>query len=156
MHREIFVPDDHLVASLSRRTAWNGFKASMLARILDRSSLRRVLLAKARIDPEMLLTNEKALWDFVRRSTRLQYHVCGTCRMGRADDPDAVVDSAGRVHGIEGLRVVDASIFPTLPRAYTHFLVIMAAEKIADAVKSDWHRLLNETRPSRLESRKAT
>ena len=41
------------------------------------------------------------------------FHPVGTCRMGRADDPDAVVDTAGRVRGIGGLRVVDASIMPT-------------------------------------------
>jgi vanillate/3-O-methylgallate O-demethylase len=49
-----------------------------------------------------------------------------------------VVDSSGRVHGTEGLRVADASIFPTIPRGYPHFIVIMAAEKIADAVKASW------------------
>ena len=51
--------------------------------------------------------------------------------MGRANDPDAVVDGAGRVHGMRGLRVVDASIVPTIPRGYPHFIIIMAAEKIA-------------------------
>jgi 5-(hydroxymethyl)furfural/furfural oxidase len=58
--------------------------------------------------------------------------------MGRRGDPRAVVDSDGRVFGIAGLRVVDASIFPTVPRGYTHFVVLMVAEKIADAVKAAW------------------
>lgn len=137
IRRQIFHPNDRLVASLTRRNSWNGFKARAIALILDRAPLRRVLLAKASIDPEMLLANEKALRDFVRKYAGLQYHVCGTCRMGRSGDADAVVDSAGRVRGIEALRVVDASIFPTIPRAYTHFLVIMAAEKLADVIKSD-------------------
>jgi 5-(hydroxymethyl)furfural/furfural oxidase len=54
--------------------------------------------------------------------------------MGRADDPDAVVDAAGRVHGIGGLRVVDASIMPSLPRGNTNIPTIMLAEKIAAAI----------------------
>jgi choline dehydrogenase/5-(hydroxymethyl)furfural/furfural oxidase len=58
-------------------------------------------------------------------------HACGTCRMGAADDPDAVCDPAGRVHGHEALRVVDASVFPDLPRANTHLPVLMVAERIA-------------------------
>lgn len=138
MRRRLFFPDGRLVASLSRRNAWNRFKAWAIASVLDRAPLRRMLLAKARIDPETLLTDERALRDFVRRCAQLQFHVCGTCRMGHADDADAVVDSAGRVYGMEALRVVDASIFPTVPRGYTHFIVLMAAEKMADAIKSDW------------------
>jgi choline dehydrogenase-like flavoprotein len=68
----------------------------------------------------------------------LQAHGCGTCRLGVAGDPHAVVDRIGRVHGMGGLRVADASIFPTIPRGYIHFIVIMAAEKIAEAVRSEW------------------
>jgi 5-(hydroxymethyl)furfural/furfural oxidase len=51
--------------------------------------------------------------------------------MGRADDPQAVTDPQGRVHGVAGLRVVDASIMPTVPRANTNIPTIMIAEKIA-------------------------
>ena len=138
MHRELFVPNEHVVAQLSRRNSWNRFMAWSIVSILDRTPLRRVILAKARIDSEKLLADEKALRRFVRAFAQPQYHVCGTCRMGRADDAAAVVDSDGGVHGIEALRVVDASIFPTIPRAYTHFVVLMAAEKIADAIKSSW------------------
>jgi 5-(hydroxymethyl)furfural/furfural oxidase len=54
--------------------------------------------------------------------------------MGRPEDPMSVVDSDGRVKGIEGLRVVDASIFPVVPCANTNFPTLMAAEKIADAI----------------------
>jgi choline dehydrogenase-like flavoprotein len=58
--------------------------------------------------------------------------------MGSASDTHSVVDTHGRVHGVQGLRVVDASIFPTLMRANTHLPVLMVAEKMADHIKSDW------------------
>jgi choline dehydrogenase-like flavoprotein len=57
--------------------------------------------------------------------------------MGPATDPDAVVDHAGRVHGIAGLRVADASVFPTIPRANIHCTVVAVAEQLADAVRRD-------------------
>ncbi len=58
-------------------------------------------------------------------------HVCATARMGSADDPKAVVDPLCRVHGVERLRVVDASIFPGVPRANTHLAVLAVAERAA-------------------------
>ncbi len=62
-------------------------------------------------------------------------HQSGTCRMGAPSDPDAVVDSECRVIGVEGLRVIDGSIFPTIMTAGTNFPIIMAAEKCADQIK---------------------
>ena len=58
-------------------------------------------------------------------------HASGTCRMGRRDDPDAVVDSAGFVIGYERLMVCDASVMPDLPRANTHLPTVMIAERIS-------------------------
>lgn len=63
-------------------------------------------------------------------------HASGTCRMGGVDDPRSVVDSACRVIGCTGLRVVDASIMPEVVRANTHLTVVMIAEKMADIVKA--------------------
>ena len=54
--------------------------------------------------------------------------------MGRDDDPMAVTDDQGRVRGIEGLRLMDASIFPVVPCANTNFPTLMSAEKISDAI----------------------
>ena len=63
------------------------------------------------------------------------WHACGTCRMGAANDPRSVVDPDCRVIGVEGLRVVDASVMPEIPRANTHLTTVMIAEHIAARVK---------------------
>ncbi|MBS12693.1 MAG: mycofactocin system GMC family oxidoreductase MftG [Gemmatimonadetes bacterium] len=60
------------------------------------------------------------------------HHVSGTCKMGPASDPHAVVDQNGAVHGVEGLRVIDASIFPDCVRANIHATVLMMAERLSD------------------------
>ena len=75
-----------------------------------------------------------ALQAFVRKAAIGVWHASCTCRMGRADDPMAVVDTQGRVKGVQGLRVVDASIFPIVPCANTNFPTLMTAEKISDAI----------------------
>lgn len=62
-------------------------------------------------------------------------HASGTCRMGASDDPRSVVDPECRVIGCTGLRVIDASIMPTVVRANTHLTTVMIAEKIADTLK---------------------
>jgi len=82
-----------------------------------------------------VINNDEALEAFVRKATIGVWHASCSCRMGRADDPMAVVNNQGRVKGIQGLRVVDASIFPVVPCANTNFPVLMAAEKIAAAMK---------------------
>jgi 5-(hydroxymethyl)furfural/furfural oxidase len=62
------------------------------------------------------------------------WHASGTCRMGRPDDRQAVVDPQGRVYGAEKILVVDASVIPVLPSANTNIPVIMIAEKMSDAM----------------------
>ncbi len=65
------------------------------------------------------------------------FHTCGTCRMGKAGDPAAVVDDHGRLHGIEGLRIADLSIVPNVPRAATNATAFMLGERIADLFNED-------------------
>ncbi|TBU99218.1 GMC family oxidoreductase [Stutzerimonas kirkiae] len=81
-----------------------------------------------------LLADEAALERYLREQVGGVWHPSGTCRIGRADDPLAVVDPAGRVYGVEGLRVADASIMPVIPTANTNLPTLMLAEKIADAI----------------------
>jgi 5-(hydroxymethyl)furfural/furfural oxidase len=83
---------------------------------------------------DQVMNDDDALEAFVRKATIGVWHASCSCRMGRADDPMAVVDNQGRVKGIQGLRVVDASIFPVVPCANTNFPVLMSAEKIAAAI----------------------
>jgi choline dehydrogenase len=85
--------------------------------------------------PEWRDRDELRTW--VRDCVATSFHPSSTCRMGRDTDPQAVVDHAGRVHGLAGLRVVDASIFPTSPRANVHCTVVAVAEKLADAIRGD-------------------
>ena len=85
---------------------------------------------------EQVMNDDEALEAFVRKATIGVWHASCTCRMGRDDDPMSVVDSHGRVKGVQGLRVVDASIFPVVPCANTNFPTLMAAEKIAEAMQS--------------------
>lgn len=77
----------------------------------------------------------------VRALATTVYHPVGTCKMGPAQDPSAVVDARLRVHGVRRLRVVDASVMPTIVSANTNAAVVMIAEKAADMIKQDWGAL---------------
>ena len=78
---------------------------------------------------------DDAIDAWVRRNAESAYHPSCTCAMGAADDPRAVTDGEGRVHAIEGLRVVDASIMPRIVNGNLNAPTIMMAEKIADAIR---------------------
>ena len=89
---------------------------------------------KHEIQPGKDVQTDDQIDAFVREHAESAYHPCGTCKMGRKDDKDAVVDSHGRVIGVEGLRVVDSSVFPRITNGNLNGPSIMVGEKMADHV----------------------
>ena len=81
------------------------------------------------------LASDDALDAWLLASIGTQYHTSGTCKMGPATDAMAVVDQYCRVHGIEGLRVVDTSVMPDVIRANTNCTAVLIAERVADWIK---------------------
>ena len=79
--------------------------------------------------------DDAALEDWLWRECSDAQHASGTCRMGAADDPRSVVDTACRVIGCTGLRVIDASVMPEVPRANTHLTTVAIAERMADVLR---------------------
>ncbi|MEJ0018953.1 MAG: GMC family oxidoreductase N-terminal domain-containing protein [Acetobacteraceae bacterium] len=125
------------VGLVSKKNKWI---TDALARALDGPQALRSYLIKNLIMEgvtlEGLLRDDDQLEAFVRKAAVGVWHASCTCRMGSEDDPMAVTDPAGRVRAVDGLRVVDASIFPVVPCANTNFPVLMTAEKCADAILS--------------------
>jgi 5-(hydroxymethyl)furfural/furfural oxidase len=118
--------------------AKNKWLTRLVATLLDGpAALRRYMIDNYVVEGftfDQVLNDDDALEAFVRKAAIGVWHASCTCRMGRDDDPMAVVDTQGRVRGVQGLRVVDASIFPVVPCANTNFPTLMTAEKISDAV----------------------
>lgn len=117
----------------------NGVLTALAAPVLDAlPALRDRALARATGIPQSLAelaADTGALDAHLRRHVGGVWHPSGTCRMGRVDDPMAVTDPAGRLIGIDGLRVCDASLMPAIPCANLNVPVLMMAEKIADAIR---------------------
>ena len=126
------------VRSMNERNRTNALKASIIARFLDAlpasSDLPLRLLTGRGVDLREVVGKPGALAQFLRDNVAGTFHPAGTCRIGASSDPASVVDPEGRVHGVERLRVADASIMPTLPRGNTNIPTIMVAEKIAASI----------------------
>ncbi|MGD9806259.1 MAG: GMC family oxidoreductase [Hyphomicrobiaceae bacterium] len=116
----------------------NKILTSIMAKLLDGPDFfRKILIEKLIMEGftiDGVQNNEDEAEAFIRRAAVGVWHASCTCRMGARDDPMAVTDPHGRVRGIGGLRVVDASLFPVVPCANTNLPTIMTAEKIADAI----------------------
>jgi choline dehydrogenase len=105
----------------------------LIRKIASRPALARLIVRETRPGPTVATDDE--LLDYARRTAQTCWHPSGTCKMGIG--PDAVVDSDLRVRGIEGLRVIDASVMPFLTASNTNIPTIMIAEKGADLVLRD-------------------
>ena len=88
------------------------------------------------LSPGSDVNSDQEFDEFVRKNSWTVYHQCGTCRMG-TDPNQSVVDEQLRVHGVHGLRVVDASIFPSIPTGNTNGPTIAVAEKAATMIIRD-------------------
>ena len=124
--------------NLTTQSKRNRLLTNIAARLLDMGGSARDLAMKfivaADLTLEDAMRDELKLIDWIRRGVQGDWHACGTCRMGADDDRGAVVDPEGRVYGVENLRVVDASVMPSVPCANTNISTIMIGEKMADAI----------------------
>jgi 5-(hydroxymethyl)furfural/furfural oxidase len=123
---------------LNRITPANKVQSALIAALIDLvpplAGPIFSTLADRRVDLATLVADDDALAAHIRENVAGTFHPVGTCRMGGANDRAAVVDTEGRVRGIAGLRVIDASIMPTAPRGNTNIPTIMVAEKISAAM----------------------
>ncbi|MGY1455288.1 GMC family oxidoreductase [Streptomyces sp. SS8] len=92
---------------------------------------------KREVCPGPEITSDEELSEYARKVAHTVYHPAGTCRMGAADDELAVVDPKLRIRGLDGVRIADASVFPTIPAVNPMIGVLMVGEKAADLLRDD-------------------
>ena len=107
----------------------------LCVRLLEHEAYQDILGQRI-APPDHALASDEALDVWLLQNAVHTSHISGTCKMGPASDPMAVVDQYCRVHGLDNLRVVDASVMPDVTRANTHATVIMIAERVADWIKA--------------------
>jgi 5-(hydroxymethyl)furfural/furfural oxidase len=131
------------VAKIAGPSLGNALQRGALSALLDIAGPLRAPLVHSTITLgttlHALLQDDDAMTGFVRRHVGGTWHASGTCRMGSFEDPMAVTSASGRVHGVTGLRVCDASLMPSIPSANTNIPVIMMAERIADLTQAETH-----------------
>ena len=125
---------NYLATELDRRTAVAGVKA---ARAIAASPAMRPFI-KREVKPGPQAGDDAALLEFCRNNGATIFHPTGTCKMGK--DAMAVVDARLRVHGVQGLRVIDCSAMPTLVSGNTNAPAVMMAEKAVDMIRADAQR----------------
>ncbi len=119
---------------MSSDADWKAFRASvrLTREIFSQPALKA--FNGGEITPGLDCMSDDDIDAFVAREVESAYHPCGTCRMGSPDDPAAVVDPECRVIGVEGLRVVDSSVFPNITNGNINAPTLMLAEKAADHI----------------------
>lgn len=130
-------PSQHIAISANYLSDPDGYDLKMM---IEGVRLSRDILAQQPFDafrdkeifPGSSINDDASVDAFIRRKAETIYHPIGTCRMG--SDANAVVDSELRVHGVQGLRVVDASVMPALPSGNTNAPTIMIAERAAELI----------------------
>lgn len=124
------IQPNYLDAETDRQAIVAGIK--LARRLLETGPLKPYFVGLE--SPGKDINSDDEILDFARRKGSTVFHLMGSCRMGPEHDSRSVVDDQLRVHGVEGLRVVDASIMPTMPSANTMAGTYMIAEKGADAI----------------------
>ncbi len=121
--------------ALAIYSTWNDIQTKVGAALMEASPLTRKAIIKYMIADapsfDELANDDSACAEWIRSAVLGHWHVSCTNRMGRIDDPMAVTDPRGRVIGLEGLRICDASIFPSVPCANTNVPTMMAGERMA-------------------------
>ena len=136
---DAFVPPGGQANSLNKPGLLNLAKSYFINWIFDFPfGVRRYLLRKHIVDLNLLAVDRSACAKIVRKTAAGVHHVSGTCRMGRPEDDRAVVDPRGRVYGVQGLRIADASVMPSIVSANIHIPVLMIGEKIAEMIAADY------------------
>ena len=122
---------NYLAAEEDRRALREGVK--MMRQVVEQAALKP--FASEELFPGPAVQTDAEIDAWIRQTAETIYHPVGTCRMGVAGDPMAVVDAECRVLGVAGLRVVDASVMPTLIGGNTNAPTMMIAEKVSDAIR---------------------
>ncbi|MXY46321.1 MAG: mycofactocin system GMC family oxidoreductase MftG [Chloroflexi bacterium] len=124
---------NYFAEEFDRQRSREGIRMAM--KLIEHPDFNDII--EERIEPlDSDLESDDALDQYMMREATTGQHISGTCKMGPASDPMSVVGQNGRVHGIAGLRVVDASIMPDCIRANTNVTTMMIGERIADMVTS--------------------
>jgi choline dehydrogenase len=125
------IQPNYLADPIDRRVTLGGIR--LIRKLLATPQLAPFIDSEALPGADVQTDDE--LLDFSYANGSTTYHLIGTARMGPSTDPTAVVDDQLRVHGLQGLRVVDASIMPSMPSANTYATTLMIAQKAADMIR---------------------
>lgn len=128
------VDPNWLTDPVDQEVAVAGFKRAR--ELFSTKAVKAILADPVENSPGPAVETDEQILDTIRKTLSALFHASTTCRMGKTDDPDAVVDTSGKVIGVSGLRIVDTSSFAMLPSGHPQAMVYAFAEKIADEIKA--------------------